>query len=78
MKQLKINDNLIYEFNPDDSFTSQKDNKTYKYISLKRIITFNSKDIKTSKKYQTLTIKKENWELFKNWMLDILTEGSDF
>ena len=70
-KQLKISDNLIYEFNSKDVFV--KDENTYEFVSLKKITTF-----KNNKKYQNITIKHEHFEEFRKWILDILTEGSDF
>ncbi len=71
MKTLKVTDNVSFEF--DRNAKWEKDGKTFTFISLKKITEY-----KENKKYQNLTIRTQDWELFREWMEGILNgEGGE-
>ena len=70
IKRLDINDNLKYEFNMEDSFTTEE-GKFYHFVSIRKFQKMSyKKGGKT--KHQTITIRHQDWETFKKWLLEIL------
>jgi hypothetical protein len=61
-------DNITYSFNPDDKYKTQ-DGKVYKFVSIKKVSTYKGK-----KKFQTITIKHENWNEFRRWLLEEIVQ----
>ena len=68
MPKLEIG-NTSYELNMDDSFTAtsgRNEGTTYEYVSLKQLTT--NREGKIIKNRQ-VTVKHENWNEFRTWLL---------
>ncbi len=61
--ELKVNDQVSYILDTDDSYTTS-DGKTYKYVSLKKI----TKQKSGKPKWQILTISHDNEKAISEWL----------
>ncbi len=65
MKKLEF-ENIIYEWNEEDEY------KEHKFASLKKITIY-----KGNKKYQSVTVKHEHLNRFKDFLKDIVGEEKE-